>query len=248
MAGMSVPDWRTSASGARVRVALWLHTEVRARGIFTKAKLREAFPRVEQVDRRMRELRPEGWVIATYREDRSLAPDELRLVQEGGAVWEAGYRPKADAAITDKERQAVFADDGYACVYCGITGGEAFADDPLRTAKLAVGRVEPPGGGPAQLVTACDRCHVAVDTEPPAPGQLRAEADALSDVQRQRLREWVRQGVRTPSPEELVWGRYRRSASEVRRALEGHLARGEQPVSAGSGGARRPYLPRGRRP
>src|SRR5437660_369339 len=103
---MSVPDWRTSGSGARVRVALWLFSEVGASGTFTKADLREAFPGVEQIDRRMRDLRPEGWVITTYQEDRSLDVDELRLVEVGGAVWERGYRSRQVRAITSKERQA----------------------------------------------------------------------------------------------------------------------------------------------
>ena len=75
---MDVPDWRTSRTGSKTRVALWLVAEVGAGGTFTKADLRAAFPAIEQVDRRMRDLRTEGWVIATYREDRSLAADELR--------------------------------------------------------------------------------------------------------------------------------------------------------------------------
>ena len=138
---MTVPDWRTSSKGTRVRVALWLHTEIKPGGSFTKQQLREAFPRVEQVDRRMRGLRPEGWVITTYREDRSLAVDELRLVAEGGPVWEENYRSREQLSVTDRQRQAVFAADNYSCIYCGIGPGEAYADDPLRTAKLTLARV-----------------------------------------------------------------------------------------------------------
>ncbi len=223
---MTVPDWRTSTAGARVRVALWLHTEVRLQGTFTKSQLREAFPSIEQIDRRMRDLRPEGWVIATYREDRSLAVDELRLVEEGGPVWQRGYRSRAGAAVTDKERQAVFAADNYACAYCGITGGESFADDPLRTAKLTVARVAPLDGGPTQLLTACDRCHVAVRDELPGRGDLLAQVDALDEAQRQRLRGWVTQGARRQSPEELLWARYRRSPRAERLALEEHMTGG----------------------
>ncbi len=224
---MTVPDWRTSSAGARVRVALWLHSEVGAGGTFTKSQLREAFPSVEQIDRRMRDLRPEGWVIATYREDRSLAVDELRLVEEGGPVWQRGYRSRASAAVTDKERQAVFAADNYACAYCGITGGESFPDDALRTAKLTVARIAPLDGGPTKLLTACDRCHVAVRDDPPGRDDLLAQVNALNEAQRQRLREWVMQGARTQSPEEQLWARYRRSPRDERLALEERLTRGD---------------------
>src|SRR3954471_6605661 len=109
------PDWRKSTAAARVRVALWLHSHVKVGGTFTKAQLREAFPNVEQVDRRMRDLRPEGWEILTFQEDRSLEPDELRLKTIGGRVWERGYRSKAKAAVSDRERQAAFLADDYQC-------------------------------------------------------------------------------------------------------------------------------------
>ncbi len=227
MTGMTVPDWRTSTAGARVRVALWLHTEVRLQGTFTKSQLREAFPSIEQIDRRMRDLRPEGWVISTYREDRSLGVDELRLVEEGGPVWLRGYRSRATAAITDKERQAVFASDDYACAYCGITGGESFADDQLRTAKLTVARVAPVDGRGTQLQTVCDRCHVAVRDGSSGREDLLAEADALNETQRRRLRGWIAAGARRQSPEELLWARYRRSPGAERLALEKHLTGGD---------------------
>jgi len=221
MAYMTVPDWRTSKVGTRVRVALWLHTEVGAGGAFTKAKLRDAFPNVEQIDRRMRDLRPEGWVIATYREDRSLSSDELRLVREGGPVWERGYRPRQGSAVTDKERQAIFAADNYTCAYCGINGGECYPDDALRTAKLTLSRVTPLSGGPPQLLTACDRCHVAARDEPTA--DLHAQADALDEPQRQRLLAWIKQGGRKQAPEEQLWARYRRLPLDARQELEKYL-------------------------
>src|SRR3954468_17866908 len=103
---MDVPDWRTSGAGSKIRVALWLVAAVGTGGTFTKADLRAAFPAVEQVDRRMRDLRADGWVIATYREDRSLASDELRLVRVGAPVWETGYRPRS-RAVPARERRAV---------------------------------------------------------------------------------------------------------------------------------------------
>src|SRR3954451_2362547 len=118
-----IPDWKTSSAGARIRVALWLVTEIGEGGTFTKSQLREAFPNVEQVDRRMRDLRPEGWSILTAAEDPTLAPEELRLGRIGGRVWERGYRSNAKSTLSAKERQAIFLADGYQCVLCGTAGG-----------------------------------------------------------------------------------------------------------------------------
>lgn len=224
---MTIPDWRTSTAGARVRVALWLQEEVGRGGTFTKAQLRDAFPNVEQIDRRMRDLRTEGWVITTYREDRSLSVDELRLVEEGGRVWERGYRSRsAQTGVTDKQRQAVFAADGYACVYCGVSGGETYTDEPLRTAKLSVARL-PSNEGGTGLVTVCDRCHVAIREGHSEEVDLAVAASALEREARERLRQWVRRGDRPTQPEEVIWSQYRRAPSAVRKALEEQLRRNE---------------------
>jgi hypothetical protein len=201
-----------------VRVALWLHTEVGAGGSFTKQQLRDAFPKVEQIDRRMRDLRAEGWVIATYREDRSLAADELRLVEEGGPVWEVTYRSRQRGSVTDKQRQAVFAADNYLCLYCGVSGGESYADDPLRTAKLTAARVPLTDGGTHQLATCCDRCHVgqpAVDSA----AHLLERADTLGAAERARLAAWVHQGSRSSIPELELWAQYRRLPAAERQVF-----------------------------
>lgn len=219
---VTIPDWRTSTAGTRVRAALWLRTEVGVGGTFTKAQLRNAFPNVEQVDRRMRDLRAEGWVIATYREDRSLATDELRLVEEGGPVWQKGYRSRSAPAVTDRDRQAAFAADGYACTHCGIMAGETYPDDALRTAKLSLARVTGHSGSGVTLLTVCDRCQAAAGE---GPIDALAGLDALSAEQRRRLAGWIAAGSRPEPPEETFWRRYRRLPAADRRAVEEHLRR-----------------------
>jgi len=223
MALVTVSDWRTSTLSSRVRAALWLHAEVGPGGSFTKQQLRDAFPNIEQIDRRMRDLRAEGWVIATYREDRSLSSsDELRLVREGGAVWERGYQSLKRDAISDKMRQAVFAADNYVCLFCGISGGESYPDDALRTAKLTVARVEATGNGEKQLLTCCDRCHAG---QPPqeTTAQLLGAVGSMTAEQQDRLGAWVRSGKRAIAPEHLLWARYRRLPAEARDAVAAEL-------------------------
>ena len=220
---MVVPDWRTSTSGTRVRAALWLHHEVGVGGTFTKALLRKAFPGVEQIDRRMRDLRADGWQIATFKEDRSLAPDELRLVAEGGAVWEEGYTSLRPPAITPKERQATMKADGYSCVYCGIAGGETYADDPLRQAKLTVVRREGPKetAGTPLLSTTCDRCKKSDSSM--SLDEILSQVDKLPLGERGQLAEWVQRGSRPRSPGEELFGAYRRLPEADRRRLRTHL-------------------------
>ena len=137
---VTLPAWQSSTAGARIRAALWLAQEIGEGGTFRKAQLRAAFPSVEQIDRRMRELREDGWVFATNREDLALASDELRLVRIGGAVWDKSYRRARTSSISANDRKAAFAADGFACRHCGVAAGEPFADDPIRIAKLSVAR------------------------------------------------------------------------------------------------------------
>lgn len=222
MAGVQeVPDWRRSTAGARTRVALWLVAEIAEGGRFTKADLRDAFPAVEQVDRRMRDLRKEGWVIATYREDRSLAPDELRLVTVGGPVWEDGYRSRAESALTDKQRQAVFAADGFACVLCGIAAGDVYPDDALQRAKLTVARLRTDGAA-AGLRTVCSRCHAADKNPEPDPTILDDIAQLPPD-ERADLTRWIHAGRRATSRAEVVWHRYRRLGNSQRADVHAEL-------------------------
>jgi hypothetical protein len=224
MCAVAIPDWRTSSAGSRARVALWLVTEVGVDGVFTKGQLRQAFPKVEQIDRRMRDLRPEGWVINTYREDRSLTVDELRLVSIGGAVWSPSYRPRQSPAVTDKERQATFAADNYVCVLCGVGGGEPYQDDPARTAKLALKRTTALLEGPGELQTLCDRCYASAENAgPESVDSLIAAFDALDREQLERLGTWIRRGRRLGSPVDDLWARYRRLPARAREVVRSRL-------------------------
>lgn len=214
----SLPDWATSTAGSKIRVALWLASEIRPGGTFTKAQLRDAFPSVEQIDRRMRDLRGEGWVIATYREDRSLALDELRLVTIGGPVWEKGYRSRASSDI-EASRRATLAADDYLCRYCGIGAGEPYPEDPLRTAKLSVATVETSAGRAG--LTLCDRCLRSASAAEPVADVLDA-VRALPAEARASFREWVRDDQRPRTLLEELWSRYRRLPADARTQVE-HL-------------------------
>lgn len=81
--------WDDPSHTSKVRVAHWLFAQVGQGSVFTKADMRDAIPGVEQIDRRMRELRSLGWVIKTYREMPSLHSNELYLDNVGARIWES---------------------------------------------------------------------------------------------------------------------------------------------------------------
>jgi hypothetical protein len=79
--------WKDPSRPGRERVAHYLATRVKQGNVFKWRDVKNAFPTISQIDRRGRELRDEGWVITTYREDPSLANDEVRLDKIGNRIW-----------------------------------------------------------------------------------------------------------------------------------------------------------------
>lgn len=58
----------------------WLVANVAVGGVFHWNDLKNAYPHISQIDRRGRELRTHyGWGISHYRDDPTLAVDQVRL-------------------------------------------------------------------------------------------------------------------------------------------------------------------------
>jgi hypothetical protein len=128
--------------------AAWLKEKIGIGGIFTKEELRNAFPGVAQIDRRVRDLRKCGWVIDTRREDRTLSPPEMRLVKIGDS-----NRPQSGVSPTDRRKALLAA--AYSCVLCGAAGGTAYPD--AQHIQVALQVVDPGGG--RDLIVCCGRCR-----------------------------------------------------------------------------------------
>jgi hypothetical protein len=223
MAHMDVPAWQTANASTMVLAALWLAQEVGEGGTFRKSQLREAFPAVEQIDRRARELRKHGWVISTSRDDLTLRSEEQRLVRIGTPVWEPkARRAGAPKPVSPSERRATLAADDHACRACGVGAGEPFPDDPVQTAKLAVSRV--PAGDQTVLVSLCSRCRA-----PKAPdGTALADAarsaiDALPADSQATMLEWMGRGERRRTSLDRAWSRWRALPPELRDELHDEL-------------------------
>ncbi|WP_333766503.1 hypothetical protein [Streptomyces sp. IBSBF 2435] len=222
-----LPSWEDTSLGTMKRVALWLVTVVGEGEVFTKEELRQAFPGVSQVDRRMRDLRDFGWSISTNREDGSLDPVEQRFVEPGIPVWEPGKatRPRGTIAIGAGRRREIISRDGNMCRSCGITPGsryegtyeQAQLDIARRRVRRADGAEEP------ELVTECQRCRLGARELVADLTKVLSAVNALPAAERRALVGWVEADERVFSGAERIWGEYRSLPEESRAAVRAAL-------------------------
>lgn len=219
-----------SVGSSRERAALWLFERVGEGHVFTKAELRAAFPEIEQIDRRVRDLRSAGWVIHTNRQDARLRPNELRLVSVGDRIWEASSKRHVSPRISAADRRAAMRRCDYRCVRCGVGAGEAFGDSPSTSAVLTVrtsSAVSP--GSPVETMVLCQRCFGS-----PADADLAGEAlrlvGELNQAERATVLRWIDAGCREIPRTEGAWQRIVRLSPtgqrDVRAALEGAVDAG----------------------
>ena len=221
------PKVRTSS---RARVAYHLATQVGEGESFTMQSVRDACPGIEQIDRRMRELREVGWVIRTYKDHAGLQPQELFLEKIGDRVWEPNYKGAAAQRISGPLRREVFARDGNRCQECGIGAGEEYPDYPGRFARMTVGHWLPlaRGGTNAKgnLRTECSMCNETgknATGTPVDPQLVRVKMKSLSRAEKAVLLAWMRAGRREFSPLEDVWSQYRSLPAEERASVVDYL-------------------------
>ncbi|GAA2194549.1 MULTISPECIES: hypothetical protein [Streptomyces] len=220
-----IPSYQDKKFGSMVRAALWLVSVVGEGNIFTKAQLRESFPDVAQIDRRLRDLRDHGWRIDTSRDDPSLLQQEQRFVTRGADVWIPGKSkaPKHKASLTAAQRAKVLQDDNHLCRSCGIGAGEAYEDGGIDLAKLNVSRrkvLHSDGTVDYQLVTECKKCGTGGGADREVDlGALLDLVENLSSVERRLFAKWIDADQRSFSPIEKVWGIYRTLPQQSRVAV-----------------------------
>lgn len=232
---MTEPRWNDLQlkAGTKVRAALWLVQEVGEGNIFTKEQLREAFPGVAQVDRRVRDLRDVGWVIDTNASDATLLPQEQRFATRGVDIWDPEERRAAvriGQTVSNKQRQAVFAANDYQCVRCGVAGGESYPDRPSETAVLAISRrslEREDGTHDVVLVTECKKCR-AGDTNPTYTlSEVRSLIGDLDPDDLRRLMRWALRGVRGATAVDRAWNGLRSLPAREREKLLAELNSGQ---------------------
>lgn len=226
---MTEPDWQTYSGGTMVRSALWLDQVVGEGNEFTKNQLREAFPAVSQIDRRVRDLRKYGWEILTSSEDASLTLEEQRFNKRGVRVWDNAARREADQQMTlpATDRQKVLSRDGYLCTVCGIAGGEAYVDDSNLTAVLTVARRQvrlADGNEVVHLATECKRCHTGSRGSSTSVDEVVSLIDKLGVRDRQQLASWLAAGQRNISDLDRAWNAVLRLPPEAKSEITNRLA------------------------
>jgi len=224
---MVMPAWDDARLGTMKRAALWLVQVVGEGHSFTKNQLREAFPDVAQIDRRMRGLRDFGWKIDTNREDVSLEPNEQRFAHRGASVWEPGKAGRdRTVSITSSQRHELLLRDGHKCRSCGIGPGEKYAGTAV-TSQLDVARRSvrlPDGRRESQMIIECTRCRVGNRELVADLREVLARIARLPTIEKEMLSAWIEQDGRTFSAVEEVWAAYRTLPAEAREQVRGALA------------------------
>ncbi|MFD7230551.1 HNH endonuclease [Streptomyces sp. NPDC059881] len=223
-------DWRNESLGTRIRVALWLRDEVGKGGTFSKQQLRVAIQGAEQVDRRMRDLRPAGWLIQTYRDKPSLQSDQLYLAEIGLPVWQKEHRAAGLRQISAKTRRYVYERDGHICRRCGISAGEAYPDELGSRARLTLGHVSShksgSGSNPEDLITECARCNETVRHLTGVQASKEQVWDQIAELPLRYKRDllaWMAADARPLSAAERAWGLYRQLPAVRREELKAQL-------------------------
>lgn len=221
-----------SIGGGLVRAAVWLANHVGEGNVFTKEELRQQFPGMAQIDRRVRDLRDWGWVINDYKQEAALKPNQQRLVKIGVAVWDKEARQaNRIPTISNTVRQEVFARDHHRCVRCGAMAGEEFVDKPGTFVKLTAAHVYPASLGSKatvhDLVTTCQRCNEPLrqhtvnylDAQ-----QVWARVRDLGIKDKERLLTWIRADRREITKLEAVFGHFRQLPAADRDDIAARLS------------------------
>ncbi|MFD4863987.1 HNH endonuclease [Streptomyces sp. NPDC058412] len=232
------PDYRDpDAGGVKVRLSAYLAAEVGEGGAFTLDQVREALPGVAQVDRRIRDLRDDGWIIESSRQT---GTHQYRLVKIGNKVWDPQVRVSARRATVSRARRIALERDHYRCAICGFEAGPGLE---ANAAALEVAHVTSLAEGgthdASNLLTLCANCHRIMDrVDRPDVASVAAEVASLSETQKTILLAWMARGHRTPSPVEQAWTAYRRLPVEGQQAVRGDLAAEIERLAGGEETAR----------
>jgi hypothetical protein len=217
--------------GGEKRIAAYLYFNVEVGETFTMRQLRESLgtdgvaESAEQLNRRLRALRPDDWVITSYKDDRTLPPDTYRLDALGTRVW-LGERNDRDQVSGATER-IVMDRDGRRCVICSVGAGEGYPGQPGSVARLTVGHRVPGarrgGASPDELQTECARHNETARDEHPDPerhDEVWPSVRGLKAVELRQMAGWLQAGRRGRTKLDIAYDRVLRlSPAERARVL-----------------------------
>jgi hypothetical protein len=145
--------------------------------------------------RRVRELREEGWDIATDKDEASLKPGQYILRSSAPAK----PRPSFDRAISKKTRAFVLDRNGFTCQMCGAEAGSEVPGRPGTRVRLHMGHViDRHHGGTDEannLRALCSRCNEGLsDLALPRPAwtQLLTQVRRATREDQLRVLDWLK--------------------------------------------------------
>lgn len=196
------PD-RKQRFGDERKIAAWLAFNKNIGDRFTLPELREAIGDglqrndAEHLNRRLRTLRKDGWIVPSGKHDSTVGPSGYRLEKIG---WHPalGSRPKDPAHVSNSDRVKVFKNDGSRCVICGIGDGEPYPDQPERKAVMTVGhRIAghfKGRGSLDNLQTECALCNESIRAGAGIPETYQEVVYAVHELKKKEkgtLLEWL---------------------------------------------------------
>ncbi|MET9488197.1 HNH endonuclease signature motif containing protein [Nocardia sp. NPDC006630] len=222
--------------GSERKAAAWLAFHKKLGDTFTTEELRLAIGvdgkrnDNEHAQRRLRQLRKDGWEIPSVKYVRDLKVGEYRIDTIGWYPGCGRERPKNRSAVSARIRSMVLKRDGSRCQICGVGDGEAYPGEPGSKAAMTVGHlVSDDFGGPGELGNLrveCARCNEPVRSErgmPESPLDVIYAARLLKRDQVRRLASWVSKGSRTRDALDEVYDRYRKLAPGDRNQARSEL-------------------------
>lgn len=233
------PD-RNLTFGDERKIAAWLAFNKKPGEDFTLPELRTALGDglknndAEHLNRRLRALRKDGWLIPSGKHDPSVGPTGYRLEKVG---WHPaqGARPKDPSMFSNATRVKVFKRDGARCVICGVGDGEPYPDFPERKAVMTVGhRIAGQFQGTGSLdnlQTECAICNESIRAGGGIPETYQEVLYAVQELKKAEkavLLEWLSMGRRSRSTLDMVFDRARKLShpdkntliAELRKTLE----------------------------
>jgi hypothetical protein len=234
-----VPWWKLKVTpggkgrfGGEKRLAAYLWFNVPVGGTFTMRQLREELgddgvpEKAEHLNRRLRNLKPQGWKFRSYKDQYGQPMDEYVLEEKGNQLW-VGERTKRPTISVALKRQ-VYERDHNRCVICGVGAGEPFPGEPGTAARLTAGhRTADARQGKASLdnlQTECSRCNEPARDTPPHPevlGEVMAAVKQLGAAEKAVLLMWLESGYRHRSKVDFAFDRTRKlAASEKEQIME----------------------------
>lgn len=234
-----VPYWKLKINpggkgpfGGEKRLAAYLWFNVKVGETFTMRQLREELgddgvpEKAEHLNRRLRNLKTQGWNFRSYKDQFGQAIDEYVLEEKGNKLW-LGERTKRPTISVALKRQ-VYERDHNRCVICGVGAGEPYPGEPGTAARLTAGhRTAEARHGAASLdnlQTECSRCNEPSRDTPPHPevlGEVMAAVKQLGAADKAALLTWLESGYRHRNKVDLAYDRTRRLAtSEKEQVME----------------------------